>query len=110
LLLVFDPTIHHHASSLALRVPGVKAPCKKPDDSQRIEAPGSASFISSISADLADTQQVKVLAKARPVVFNSAIALLQGLFPPNPDNNITLTDSTVVMAPLGGYQYIPGAF
>jgi hypothetical protein len=72
--------------------------------------PGSASFISSISADLADTQQVKILAKARPVVFNSAIALLQGLFPPNPDNNITLADSTVVMAPLGGYQYIPGAF
>ncbi|KAJ7311770.1 histidine phosphatase superfamily [Mycena albidolilacea] len=50
---------------------------------------------------------VKVLAKARPVVFNGAIALLQGLFPPNPDNNITLADSTVVMAPLGGYQYIP---
>ncbi|KAJ7354194.1 phosphoglycerate mutase-like protein [Mycena albidolilacea] len=72
--------------------------------------PGSASFISSISSNLANTQEVKVLAKAGgegAVVFDSAIALLQGLFPPNPYNKITLANSTVVMAPLGGYQYVP---
>jgi ArsR family metal-binding transcriptional regulator len=74
--------------------------------------PGSASFISSISSNIANTQEVKVLAKAGgegSVVFDSAIALLQGLFPPNPYNKITLANSTVVMAPLGGYQYVPSA-
>ncbi|KAJ7493969.1 histidine phosphatase superfamily [Mycena latifolia] len=72
--------------------------------------PGSASFIESISGDLADTQQVKVRAKAGgegTAVFDSAIALLQGLFPPSPRNKITLANETVVTAPLGGYQYVP---
>ncbi|KAJ7164316.1 histidine phosphatase superfamily [Mycena filopes] len=72
--------------------------------------PGSALYISSISGDLADTQQVKVRAKAGgegSVVFDSAVALLQGLFPPSPRNKITLANETVVTAPLGGYQYIP---
>ncbi|KAJ7683080.1 histidine phosphatase superfamily [Mycena rosella] len=72
--------------------------------------PGSASFISSISGDIADTQQIKVRAKAGgegAVVFDSAIALLQGLFPPNLRNKITLANQTVVMAPLDGYQYVP---
>ncbi|KAJ6484066.1 histidine phosphatase superfamily, partial [Mycena sanguinolenta] len=72
--------------------------------------PGSPSFISSISANIANTQEVKVIAKAGgegAVVFDSAIALLQGLFPPNPYNKITLANSSVVMAPLGGYQYVP---
>ncbi|KAJ7249140.1 histidine phosphatase superfamily [Mycena haematopus] len=72
--------------------------------------PSSASFISSISTNLANTQEVKVLAKAGgegSAVFDSAIALLQGLFPPNPYNKITLANSSIVMAPLGGYQYIP---
>ncbi|KAJ7027197.1 histidine phosphatase superfamily [Mycena alexandri] len=72
--------------------------------------PGSASFISSISGDIADTQQVKVRAKAGgegSVVFDSAVALLQGLFPPSSRNKITLANETVVTAPLGGYQYIP---
>ncbi|KAF7376967.1 hypothetical protein MSAN_00114500 [Mycena sanguinolenta] len=72
--------------------------------------PGSPSFISEISTNLANTQEVKVLAKAGgegAVVFDSAIALLQGLFPPNPYNKITLANSSVVMAPLGGYQYVP---
>ncbi|KAJ6565823.1 histidine phosphatase superfamily [Mycena vulgaris] len=72
--------------------------------------PGSASFISSISGDIADTEQVKVRTKAGgegTVVFDSAIALLQGLFPPSPRNKIVLANETVVMAPLGGYQYVP---
>ncbi|KAJ6600682.1 histidine phosphatase superfamily [Mycena sp. CBHHK59/15] len=72
--------------------------------------PGSPSFISSISTDLADTQEVKVRAKAGgegSVVFDSSIALLQGLFPPTQRNKITLANQTVVTAPLGGYQYVP---
>lgn len=72
--------------------------------------PGSASFISDISGDIADTQEIKVRAKAGgegTVVFDSAIALLQGLFPPNSRNKITLANQTVVTAPLGGYQYVP---
>ncbi|KAJ7432442.1 histidine phosphatase superfamily [Mycena galericulata] len=72
--------------------------------------PGSASFISSMAGDIADTQQVKVRAKAGgegSVVFDSATALLQGLFPPNPKNKIVLANETVVAAPLGGYQYVP---
>ncbi|KAF7337359.1 hypothetical protein MSAN_02261800 [Mycena sanguinolenta] len=72
--------------------------------------PGSASFISSISGDIADTQEIRVRAKAGgegSVVFDSAIALLQGLFPPNPKNKITLANGEVVSAPLGGYQYVP---
>ncbi|KAJ7246993.1 phosphoglycerate mutase-like protein [Mycena rebaudengoi] len=72
--------------------------------------PGSASFISSISADLANLEEVKVLAKAGgegSVVFDSAIALLQGLFPPSAKNKIKLANDTVVLAPLGGYQYVP---
>lgn len=55
---------------------------------------------------------MKVRAKAGgegTVVFDSAIALLQGLFPPNSRNRITLADGTVVTAPLGGYQYVPSA-
>ncbi|KAJ6461590.1 histidine phosphatase superfamily [Mycena vitilis] len=72
--------------------------------------PGSSSFISDISGDIADTQQVKVRVKAGgegTVVFDSATALLQGLFPPNPKNKITLANGQVVTAPLGGYQYVP---
>jgi hypothetical protein len=74
--------------------------------------PGSASYISSLSSDIADTQQIKVRAKAGgegSVVFDSAIALLQGLFPPNSKNKITLANGEVVSAPLGGYQYVPSA-
>ncbi|KAJ7122360.1 histidine phosphatase superfamily [Mycena epipterygia] len=72
--------------------------------------PGSASFISSMSGDIANTHQIQVRAKAGgegSVVFDSAIALLQGLFPPSVRNKITLANETVVMAPLDGYQYVP---
>jgi hypothetical protein len=57
-----------------------------------------------------DNNEVKVRVKAGvegTVVFDSAIALLQGLFPPNPNNKIVLANETTVVAPLGGYQYVP---
>jgi hypothetical protein len=61
--------------------------------------------------DLVDTHQVHALVKAGgegTVVFDSAIATLQGLFPPTPKNEMTLANGTTVTAPLGGYQYVPG--
>jgi lysosomal acid phosphatase len=72
--------------------------------------PSSPSHIRGIKADLADNSQVYVRAKAGGeghVIFDSAIALLQGLFPPTPKNSITLANGTFVTAPLGGYQYVP---
>ncbi|KIJ11886.1 hypothetical protein PAXINDRAFT_171517 [Paxillus involutus ATCC 200175] len=70
----------------------------------------SPSYISGLSSDLVDTHEVHIHAKAGgegPVIFDSAIALLQGLFPPNTNNKITLANETTVTAPLGGYQYVP---
>ena len=71
----------------------------------------SSSYIEGIRSDLVDNNEVKVRVKAGvegTVVFDSAISLLQGLFPPNPNNKIVLANETVVVAPLGGYQYVPG--
>ena len=63
--------------------------------------------------DLVDKKSVHVRVKGGGeggVVFDSAIALLQGLFPPTPQNKIVLANDTTIVAPLGGYQYVPGAF
>ncbi|KAG5635326.1 hypothetical protein H0H81_011720 [Sphagnurus paluster] len=70
----------------------------------------SPSYIQGISAELVDNSELKARVKAGvegTVVFDSAIALLQGLYPPNPNNKIQLANETTVVAPLGGYQYIP---
>lgn len=70
----------------------------------------SPSYIEGIRSDLVDNNEVKVRVKAGvegTVVFDSAIALLQGLFPPNLNNKIILANDTTVVAPLGGYQYVP---
>lgn len=70
----------------------------------------SPSYIADMKTDLVDTHEVQVKAKAGgegPVIFDSAIATLQGLFPPNPANKIVLANETTVVAPLGGYQYVP---
>ena len=71
----------------------------------------SESFIHGINTSLVDTHQVNVLVKAGgegTVVFDSAIATLQGLFPPTPQNKMILANDTTIIAPLGGYQYVPG--
>ncbi|KAI0772911.1 phosphoglycerate mutase-like protein [Trametes elegans] len=70
----------------------------------------SPTFIAGISADTVDLDQLVVRADAGgggSVILVSVQGLLQGLFPPTPDNNITLANGTTVVAPLGGYQYIP---
>ncbi|KAI0767321.1 phosphoglycerate mutase-like protein [Fomes fomentarius] len=72
--------------------------------------PASSTFIEGISADVADINELVVRADAAgegSVILMSVQGLLQGLFPPTPDNNITLANGTTVISPLGGYQYIP---
>ncbi|KAK7030947.1 hypothetical protein VNI00_013894 [Paramarasmius palmivorus] len=72
--------------------------------------PRSASHIEGIRSDLVDSKQLQVFSKnggEGNVVFDSAIATLQGLFPPNPRNRVTLANGTTVVAPFDGYQYIP---
>ena len=72
--------------------------------------PSSSSHIRGIHSDLVDLTEVAVRVKVGgegSAVFDSATALLQGLFPPNPANRITLANETTVVAPLGGYQYVP---
>ena len=73
--------------------------------------PDSPSSIQGMRTDLVDNSQVHVRVKAGgegTVVFDSAIALLQALFPPTPMNKIDLANGTTIVAPLGGYQYVPG--
>ena len=41
------------------------------------------------------------------VIFDSAIALTQGLWPPTPLQSTVLANGTNVTSPLSGYQYIP---
>ena len=71
---------------------------------------GASSHIHDISSELVNMREVHVRVKVGSEgtsVFDSATALLQGLFPPNPKNRITLANETTVVAPLGGYQYVP---
>ncbi|KAH8085958.1 phosphoglycerate mutase-like protein [Cristinia sonorae] len=70
----------------------------------------SPSFIRNISTGLFDQTQVAVRADAGGeggVIFDSAVALLQGLFPATRLSNTTLANGQVVTSPLGGYQYVP---
>lgn len=72
--------------------------------------PSSPSYITGLNPDLANPKQIKVRAKAGgegDPVFDSTIAVLQGLFPPTLRNSIVLANESVVTAPLGGYQYVP---
>ncbi|KAF9222137.1 phosphoglycerate mutase-like protein [Gyrodon lividus] len=54
--------------------------------------------------------QVHVHAKSGgegAAIFDSSIALLQGMFPPTPLNKVLLANGSTVVSPLGGYQYVP---
>ncbi|CAL1711849.1 unnamed protein product [Somion occarium] len=73
-------------------------------------SPSSSSHIQGISSDLVDLKEVHVRVKVGTEgasVFDSATAVLQGLFPPTEKNRMTLANETTVVAPLGGYQYVP---
>ncbi|KAJ7644343.1 histidine phosphatase superfamily [Roridomyces roridus] len=67
-------------------------------------------FIPGIAADLFDQTQIHVRADAGGelgVIYDSAVALLQGLFPATPSFTTTLANGTTVEGALGGYQYVP---
>ncbi|GJE91913.1 hypothetical protein PsYK624_080650 [Phanerochaete sordida] len=71
--------------------------------------PSSSSYIG-LSTPLYNAEQFLARADAGDeggVIYDSAIALVQGLFPPSSANNITLANGTFVPSPLNGYQYIP---
>ncbi|EUC64991.1 histidine acid phosphatase-like protein [Rhizoctonia solani AG-3 Rhs1AP] len=70
----------------------------------------SPSVISGISTDLFDQNQVRIRADAGGeggVIFDSAVALSQGVWPAATAFNTTLANGTTVVAPLNGYQYAP---
>ena len=73
----------------------------------------SPSFVDGISNASALFQQNQVQVRADAggeggVIWDSAIAMTQGLWPPTSRSVTTLSDGTVVTSPLGGYQYVPG--
>ena len=72
----------------------------------------SSSFIEGIanSSSLFQQSQAQVRADAGGeggVIFDSSIALTQGLWQPTSLSTITLSNGTNVTSPLGGYQYVP---
>ncbi|KAL0960870.1 hypothetical protein HGRIS_005885 [Hohenbuehelia grisea] len=70
----------------------------------------SPSAIQGFNTTLADQNQIQVRADAGGeggVIFDSAVSLLQGMFPATTSYNTTLANGTTVVGPLGGYQYVP---
>jgi len=66
--------------------------------------------IATMNDTIADQTQIHVRADAGGelgVIYDSAVALLQGLFPATANYTSDLADGTVVEGALGGYQYIP---
>lgn len=59
-----------------------------------------------LSSDIAVLSQLTVTSPVDPVLHNSAVTFLQGLYPPT-NMAETLANGSTVEAPLGGYQYIP---
>ncbi|KIY48077.1 phosphoglycerate mutase-like protein [Fistulina hepatica ATCC 64428] len=69
----------------------------------------STTYILGISTDLVDVSQIQVHADAGGeggVIFSSAVSLLQGLYPPTTEYQMTLANGTTIIGPLGGYQAI----
>ncbi|KAG5639427.1 hypothetical protein H0H81_002298 [Sphagnurus paluster] len=70
----------------------------------------SPTYIQGINGTLVNDAQFRVRADAGGeggVILNSALSLLQGLFPADANTKTTLANGTTITAPLGGYQYIP---
>ncbi|KAK0503448.1 histidine phosphatase superfamily [Armillaria luteobubalina] len=69
----------------------------------------SPSFIPGINSTVVNLDQIQVRADGGDeggVIVNSAMSLLQGLFPATSSYNVTLANGTNVVAPLGGYQSV----
>ncbi|KAJ7644342.1 histidine phosphatase superfamily [Roridomyces roridus] len=70
----------------------------------------SPSFVSGVNGTLVNQTQIHVRADAGGelgVIYDSAVALLQGLFPANADYKSALANGTTVEGALAGYQYVP---
>ncbi|KAE8383782.1 histidine phosphatase superfamily [Aspergillus bertholletiae] len=64
--------------------------------------------IEGISSDIVNLKQLTASSPSDAVLQNSAIAFLQGVYPPvGSSANETLANGTIVSAPLSGYQLIP---
>lgn len=73
-------------------------------------SPSSPSVVSGVSASLFNQAQVHIRADAGGeggVIFDSSIAVAQGIWPASTGFNTTLANGTTVVSPLGGYQYVP---
>jgi hypothetical protein len=71
---------------------------------------GGSSGIEGIAGDLVVTDQILARSRHGPegnAVLDSAVAVLQGLYPPTKSNSMKLANGETVVAPLGGYQNIP---
>ncbi|KAI2465568.1 phosphoglycerate mutase-like protein [Annulohypoxylon bovei var. microspora] len=61
-----------------------------------------------LSNDIAVPTQLSVISPADAVLQSSALAFLQGIYPPAGSSSVSvLANKSEVVAPLGGYQYIP---
>ncbi|KAI5119299.1 hypothetical protein M0805_008214 [Coniferiporia weirii] len=70
----------------------------------------SSSLITNVSTGLFNPLEVLVSADSGDeggVIYDSAVSVVQGLWPATTNYNTTLADGQVVIAPLGGYQYVP---
>jgi len=77
---------------------------------QRYLNESSPTFIQGINTTVVDSSQIRARADAGGeggVIFNSALALLQGFFPPTSISSEKIANGTTITAPFGGYQYIP---
>merc|ERR1712093_399545 len=77
---------------------------------ERYFEPSSSYYIDGLNGTLVNASQVVMSADAGGeggVIFDSAVALTQGLFPASPSRNTTLANGTTIVSPLGGYQYLP---
>ncbi|KAI5119300.1 hypothetical protein M0805_008215 [Coniferiporia weirii] len=71
---------------------------------------GSGNFVGGFQSDVIDDRQLLVRADnggEGGAIVDSAVALLQGLFPPTPRSRTNLANGTTVVGPMGGYQYVP---
>ncbi|KAH8824810.1 histidine phosphatase superfamily [Flagelloscypha sp. PMI_526] len=72
--------------------------------------PSSSEAIPGISFDLANQTQIAVRADAGGeggVIWNSALSLLQGLYPETGKFNETLANGTTITGATNGYQFLP---
>ncbi|KAI0823176.1 histidine phosphatase superfamily [Trametes gibbosa] len=79
---------------------------------EQYTATNSSTYIQGIAASDALLQANQVVVRADAggeggVIFDSAVALTQGLWPVTPKANTQLANGSTVTSPLGGYQYVP---